>query len=832
MGRVFETAPRLGALSSWLPKVKIQGKLTLGFAVQLALLAGVAAIGLIGLRAVQSSFRSAIDGGLRIERLAGEMQKELLEARGAEREFLFYWRAHGEDATALQFVEINRKHVNTIRALVTELDAEEPRSGHGGFQGRIREDLISFKPYVEVYAQDFEAAVALASQTRASRGNSVRQIDAKIDGFHAAAIIIEPLVADIASSGRADAAAEIEAAESTARRTALSVGAIFLAAILTGVGFAYVLGRQVRTPLRSLALAAEAVGAGDLTVQASVESEDEIGTLAATFNSMTYRLRGLIDSLEQRVLERKRAEADLRSSQEALRENQVLLQSIIEHSGAVIYVKDLEGRYLLVNRRFEELFHVERQAILGKTDHLLFAPEFADVFQSNDQQAIAAGQPWESEEVVPQDDGVHVYLSIKCPLAGTDGRPYAVCGISADITERKRVEHQLRQSQKMDAIGRLAGGIAHDFNNLLTAINGYSGLALMRLDSSNELHGVLLQILKAGERAAELTKQLLTYSRKQTQETKVWNLNAVISEMEPMLTRLISEDIQLITSLAPDIGGVMVDRGQVEQILMNLVVNARDAMPDGGKLWLNTWSESHAGAASPAGFDTIVGSCVALTVRDTGVGMTPDVCAEIFDPFFTTKEVGKGTGLGLSMVHGIVKQSGGNISVHSEPGKGSTFRILFPQVSGSVLAEREADEHEPNEREPNATRPAASQRGHETILLVEDDTRVREFARRALESHGYRVIEAHNGQAALQALAKSPLHVDLVVTDLVMPDMGGRALVAQLRQKWPALPVVYVSGYTEGLSAERGSNPEDTRLLHKPFTPAELMRVIRELLDI
>ena len=820
MSHLLETAPRLRALSTWLPKVKIQGKLTLGFGLQLALLAGVAAIGLLGLREVQSSFHGAIDGGLKMERLAGEMQKELLEARGAEREFLFRWRAHGEDATALHFVEINRKHVNTIRALVTELDAEETRSGRARFQGRVREDLISFKPYVEVYAEDFEAAVALASSSDVS-GDAARQIAGKIEGFQAAAIIIEPLVADIASSGRADAAEEIDAAQSTARRTELGVGAIFLAAILTGVGFAYMLGRHVRTPLRSLALVAEAVGAGDLTVQARVESEDEIGTLAATFNSMTFRLRGLIDSLEQRVLERKRAEADLRSSQEALRENQVLLQSIIEHSGAVIYVKDLDGRYLLINRRYEEHFQVERRTVLGKTDHQLFASEFADIFRGNDQQAIAAGQPLESEEPVPQGDGIRFYLSIKCPLAGADGRPYAVCGISADITERKRVEQQLRQSQKMEAIGRLAGGIAHDFNNLLTVINGYSGLALLRLDSSDEMHEVLLQILRAGERAAELTKQLLTYSRKQVQETKIWDLNAIISEMEPMLKRVIAEDIQLTTSLALDIGGVMVDRGQVEQIILNLVVNARDAMPQGGKLWVETSSESRVAAAAPAGFDAIVEPCVVLSVRDTGVGMTPDVCAEIFDPFFTTKDVGKGTGLGLSVVHGIVKQSGGNVSVHSEPGKGSTFRIVFPRVPGAAIVERE----------PSAMPPGTLHRGHETILLVEDDALVRGFARRALESHGYRVIEANNGNAALQILATSPLRADLVVTDLVMPHMGGRALAAQLRQKLPLLPILYVSGYADGLLPAQAIAPDDTRLLQKPFSPAELMRVIREMLD-
>jgi PAS domain S-box-containing protein len=793
----------------------IQKKLILGFGFQLALVASVAAAGVFGLRSVKSSFESAIEHGLLVERLAGNMNSELLEARRAESDFLLRWPVEGFETARRRYVSANAEHIARVRECASELQALRRSREMAAEDDRAAEDLTALQPYVNVYEEDFRAAVDLIGRRASGGGDEPAslpaQIEKRIEDFQSEAIVIEPLVADIASYGRNHAAAEIGAAEAASRRTFPTVTGCFLIAILSGLGFAVLLGRQIRGPLDRLARAAQAFGAGDLSVRAEVLAQDEIGTVAAAFNSMTQQLRRLVVSLEERVAERQRAESALRTSQE-------LLQSIIDASSAVIYVKDLGGRYLLINQRFEVLFHVTMANVVGKTDYDLFPRELADAFRAFDGQVLAAGKTMEAEEVAPHDDGLHTYISIKCPLRDAAGKTYAVCGISTDITERKRVEEQLRQSHKMEAIGRLAGGIAHDFNNLLTVINGYCTVVMEGTQPSDTMYGPLHEIAKAGERAAELTRQLLAYSRSQVLESKVWNLNSIVSEMEPMLRRTIGEDVDLLTVLPPDIGMVKVDRGQVEQIILNLVINAREAMPEGGAITIETGSRVLEGKAQ---HEAARGPHTMLAISDTGAGMTASVRARIFEPFFTTKPVGKGTGLGLSVVYGIVKQSGASISVYSEPGRGTTLRIYFPLSDHKAVAAADVPE-------PAADGVAP---GTKRILLVEDEEAVRRFASEVLLRQGYSIVEASNGREAQKVLENGDARFDLVITDVIMPEMGGKALSAWLREHLPQTPVLFLSGYTESAATREGLVEAGEALLQKPFGPRELCRRVKERMD-
>ena len=525
------------------------------------------------------------------------------------------------------------------------------------------------------------------------------------------------------------------------------------------------------------------------------------------------------DRLEERVLERT---AELERATRAIHESETRLQNILDNSTAVVYVKDLDGRYLLINREYERLFHVTSEQMRSKTDLDVFPRDVAELLRENDTKALHLGGPIQLQELVPQDDGVHTYVSVKFPLFDANGHAYGVCGISTDLTELKRAEEQLRHAQKMDAIGRLAGGIAHDFNNLLTVINGYSSLLLDQLDRSDPTRDFLAEILSAGERASSLTRQILAYSRKQVLEPNIWDLNAIVAEMSSMIGRLVGEDISFVTALLHDKSQVLVDRGQVEQIILNLVVNARDAMQSGGKLTIETALVVLDEQYVSTHLEVTPGPHVMLAVTDTGHGMPPEVSARIFEPFFTTKEVGKGTGLGLSVVFGIVKQSGGSISVYSEPGQGTTFRIYFPQVAPAAPAEQ-----------TSARAPAqeiALLRGSETILLVEDEEAVRIFAANVLKRQGYEVFEAHNGLEAIELLRKET-RVRLLLTDVVMPEMGGPELVARLRDLDLTLPVLYMSGYAERAVVHNGLVKSKQPFLQKPFTPIALARKVREVLD-
>ncbi len=404
------------------------------------------------------------------------------------------------------------------------------------------------------------------------------------------------------------------------------------------------------------------------------------------------------------------------------------------------------------------------------------------------------------------------------PIADERGMVFRLDGIASDVTNERRLEEQFRQAQKMEAVGRLAGGVAHDFNNLLTVITSYSELLLGDLESTDPRREDLEEIRKAAAGAAGLTRQLLAFSRQQVLEPRVLDLNEIVSGAGKMLQRLIGEDVALVTVLAPDLGAVKADPGQLEQVIMNLAVNARDAMPQGGKLTIETtnvdldvtYTMEHT-AVSP-------GPYVLLTVSDTGVGMDEETQRRIFEPFFTTKQTGTGTGLGLATVYGIVKQSGGFIWVYSEPGHGTTFKIYLPRVD------------EPAEAEQRGTTPQYVH-GTETVLLAEDAGPLRAVARQILKREGYTVLEAPDGKSALEGAAAHDGPIHLLITDVIMPEMSGRQLAERLKQQRPELKVLFVSGYTDDAIIRHGVLEPGIAFLQKPFSPELLARKVREVLD-
>ncbi|MFI5180679.1 MAG: PAS domain S-box protein [Thermoanaerobaculia bacterium] len=506
------------------------------------------------------------------------------------------------------------------------------------------------------------------------------------------------------------------------------------------------------------------------------------------------------------VTERRKAESALRGSEERYRR-------IVENATEGIWVVDGNLRTTLANRAFARMLGYEPKEMIGTPATTYSFPENLDELGRH-MDARRRGVEETYERRFRRKDGRECWCLLSAtPMFDYDGRFAGSFGMLNDITERRSLQEQLRQSQKMEAVGLLAGGIAHDFNNLLTVITGNIEMLLSMLRPEDPTTLIAGEIRHAGERAAALTRQLLAFSRKQVLAPKVVDLNDIVSGAEKMLRRLIGEDVALTCLLDPRLSPVKVDPAQIEQVILNLAVNARDAMPRGGSLTIETRNTSR--SARPPGDRPHV----LLTVSDTGTGMSADVKAHLFEPFFTTKEAGKGSGLGLATVYGVVKQSDGDIAVESEPGVGTTFRILIPAVEPTRL--RPVSDH----------RIRAIPRGDETVLLVEDEEAVRKIVHRILDSSGYRVLVAPSGEEALKIVRGHAGPIHLLVTDVVMPMMGGRELAEILCREYPQTKVLFVSGYTDDAVVRQGIVEERSPFLQKPFSPLTLARKVREILD-
>jgi PAS domain S-box-containing protein len=470
-----------------------------------------------------------------------------------------------------------------------------------------------------------------------------------------------------------------------------------------------------------------------------------------------------------------------------------------------------------VNPAWERVTGYSRAEAIGRTPSLVNSGRQSPEFYRDMWAALARGELWSGALVNRRKDGsLYDEVAAIFPVRDTSGQLANYVGLLRDVTHERQIEEQFRQSQKMEAVGRLAGGVAHDFNNLLTVISGRCQLLLHRLGRDNAVSHDIDLILKTANRAASLTRQLLAFSRKQVLSMQVLDLNAVVTNLQKMLRPLIGEDIELVTSLDPALGRVKADPGQIEQVVVNLAVNARDAMPRAGRITIETANADATDPALPVGAGP--GPWVRLTMSDTGDGMDAETMSHIFEPFFTTKGVEKGTGLGLSTVYGIVKQSGGEVVVESQVGQGARFRVYLPRVDETM--------------EP-VDRPAApaSRGGKETILLVEDEPDVRVLTRELLESEGYTVLEASSAGEALRMAAAHTARIHLVLTDVVMPQMDGRQLVERLRTMRSEIASLYMSGYTEDAVLRYGVMSAQTAFLGKPFTADALTRKVRAVLD-
>ena len=510
---------------------------------------------------------------------------------------------------------------------------------------------------------------------------------------------------------------------------------------------------------------------------------------------------------------------DHKRNQEALRRSEARYRSLVQSAVYGIYRSSLDGKFLDLNPALI--------AMLGfdSAEEVLALDPKKDVFLQPEEQARLmdefrrSGRLDSIEVRWKRKDGAAITVRLSGRAVTSVEEPDEVLEIIAeDVTERRVLEDQFRQAQKMEAVGRLAGGVAHDFNNLLMVISGYTEVLMEQLEPAHPLHQKVQAIQQAADRATTLTRQLLAFSRKQLLELKIVDVNTIVSDMERLLRPLIGEDIELSTRLSASLGRSRADAGQLEQVIMNLVVNSKDAMPDGGKIIIQTANVTL--DASYRRDHTFIqpGPYVMISVTDTGLGMDKETQSRIFEPFFTTKEKGKGTGLGLSTVYGIVKQSGGYVFAQSEVGHGTTFRIYLPQVEG------EADDC-------SATKASDSvSGGSETVLLVEDEESVRQLVRETLEAKGYTVIEAENGEVGLRLAEAHAAPIHMVITDVVMPGMGGRELAKRLLESRPQTKVLYLSGYTEDAIVHQGVLETETAFLQKPFTLQTLSRKVREVL--
>src|SRR5437762_436126 len=556
---------------------------------------------------------------------------------------------------------------------------------------------------------------------------------------------------------------------------------------------------QPGTPIRTELRARHKDGSYHLVEAVAVNRLDDpaVGAVVANWRDITERLR---------------AEQALRNSEQSYR-------SLVDGVRDVIFALSPGGEVTSLNPAFEEMTGFPPAEWVGRPFEAFVHPD--DVPLALDLFGrVLQGEPRPTIQFrILTRAGTYRVAEFSATAQLRDGRLTGILGIGRDVTERLGLEQQLRQAQKMEAVGRLAGGIAHDFNNILTAITGHADLLLEDLGHHDPRRADVDEIRRSADRAAGLTRQLLAFSRQQVLQPKVVDLNALVLDMDKLLRRLIGEDVELATVLDPTLGHVTADPGQLEQVIVNLAVNARDAMPQGGKLTLETRNIDLDASYTLEHSLVKPGPYVQLTVSDSGIGMDEETQAHAFEPFFTTKPRGQGTGLGLAMVYGTVKQSGGFIWVYSEPGRGATFRFYLPRVDAPVES---AAPPAPVERPP---------RGSETVLLAEDEPAVRAIARQALERQGYTVLAAPSGADALALAAQHGATIHLLLTDVVMPGMSGRDLADRLTAQRPSIRVLYISGYTDNAIVRHGMLEPGLAYLQKPFRPDALVRKVREVLD-
>jgi two-component system, cell cycle sensor histidine kinase and response regulator CckA len=558
-----------------------------------------------------------------------------------------------------------------------------------------------------------------------------------------------------------------------------------------------------------------------IIVSGTIGEETAVETMKAGAHDyiMKDNLSRLVPAIE-RELREAQSRNERRKAEEALRMSEERYRCLVENIDIGVTLIDSDYNVIMTNEAQSRLYGKAARDVVGLKCYREFGNNESVCAQCPGRGAMDSGEPCEMDMQVPKEDRDPISLRVRSfPIFGEGGVVTGFIKVADDITERKRLEEQLRQAAQLEAIGRLAGGVAHDFNNLLTAMIGYSSVLLNQMQVNDPGRERVEQIRCAAERAAELTRQLLAFSRKQVLDVKVIDLNPLIADFQKIIRRLLGEDVEVATALDSSIGRVKADAGQIEQILMNLAVNARDAMPSGGKLTMETANVRLDKDYARTHPDVRPGPYVLIAVSDNGVGMDAETRAQIFDPFFTTKERGKGTGLGLSMVYGIVKQHQGHICVYSEPGRGTTFKVYLPLCEDTI---RQADEI------PAVPLPHV---GTETVLVVEDDEIVLKLACEALEILGYTVLCAAHPQDALKIANEYKDPIQLLLTDVVLPQMDGPSLYKVLQPERPTLKVLYVSGYASNFIVHHGVLDAGVHFLQKPFTVEGLAAKIRETLE-
>ncbi len=582
------------------------------------------------------------------------------------------------------------------------------------------------------------------------------------------------------------------------------IGITFLAVLLSLCGW-LIVSRYFKSFVSSQQLAIEAIEAKDYDFKLPPLPDDEIGDLTRT-------LQHLAQSLKKSLLQ--------------LIENEERFRNILDALPDAVFQADKDMKIVWANKKACEMGRV----VIGELCHTVFLNSKKQCEDCPGQKVFATGETAETHILsCLAEDGPSRALEITAvPTVDNLDKVDGFVEIIRDITEKVQVEkenamlaEQFQQAQKMESVGRLAGGVAHDFNNILSVINGYAELCLLEAQGDNRLQEKMLVILKSGKKAARLTQQLLAFSRKQVINPELLSLNTEIAQVQEMLARLLGEDIEIDAHLEGSLWPVQADRSQIEQVIINIAVNCRDAMPRGGKLLLETANITLGETYIKSHFDIVPGDYVMLAISDSGHGMTPEIKAHIFEPFFTTKEKGKGTGLGLAMVYGVVKQNAGEIIVYSEPEQGSTFKIYLPRAEEETVVTEK-----PILIEDESGRDV----GTETILLVEDDENVRRLCLDILMGLGYTVIEAENGEDAFQACDRFHGTIDLLLTDVVMPKMSGTELATMVIDLCPKIKVLYMSGYTENAIVNHGVLTEGVNFIHKPFTPSSLAKAVRKIL--